>query len=180
MSFSPKELANIADTAVQFYGPYPPASFWQKFKYRFLSTAKLAALVGVAFAAALGVALLTAPAHSAQTYQVGHDLPSTEQQLISFRFGCFDLDAVTSMIEATHVSEARFQSVTQTLLTAKRCFTGRTYTGAFVGVVAVMAWAGIDDVVVVETRDQNGTIGYTWFTKEYWDKQKIRPMGQGT
>lgn len=148
---------------------------------RWLSTTKLAALVGVAALAALGVALLTAPAHSAQTYQVGHDLPSTEQHIIAFRVGCRNLDALTGLIEATHSGDDHFFEVLNALLSTDMCFKGKMYQGVFEAVVAVMAWGDTGNVVLMEVHHPNtGDVAFTWFTEDVWDKQKIRLMGQGT
>ncbi len=150
---------------------------------RFFDTAKLATLIGVAALLALGLVWATAPAQSAPltfgVQTVGHDLPAIEQQRLSFRIACFDLDALTSMVEATHASDERFWEVTQTMIAAKMCFRGGPYVGVFAGIVGVMPWAETGDVVLVEVHDQTGKAAYTWFTQKYWDQQNIDPPGAG-
>lgn len=110
--------------------------------------------------------------------QAGHDLPETERRIVSFGAACFDLDALTALVEASHKSDEQFRDVWGAVITSKLCFRRRS-NGAFERVITFMEWGDQDQVVIVELHDRNGTVAYTWFTKDFWDQQGIKPPGRG-
>ena len=151
---------------------------------------------GVAVMLVLAIALMTTPARSGdggtdqieghrdiQSYTkfvqpAGHTLPGSELQIISFKMACYDLDILTAIVEASHKGKERFQAAWRAMVANSQCFQGR-YTGAFIRVAAVMEWAKTGPVVLIELHDREGRVAYTWFPKEFWDRQGVMPVGLG-
>ena len=81
------------------------------------------------------------------------------------------VEALTKVIKSTHQEPKVFAKTLKALIMSEQCFQGKQFGGIFEREIATLPWAKNNTVVLVEVHHpDNGTVAFTWATKEFWDK----------